>query len=166
MDVIKKIWYYLPANLRLFEFNSETELIPDLSLVRYQFREPRNQEKIIEGGLLRFSVSLSINSNYIKEQLKKKLSQKINIPLNKIRLEVLPIKSAEIHLYTVKGKHIISKLPEPGIAAIFSTQKVVFTVPLTKISSDFYDALISQTSAGIPFCDVNKVQRFGSSTWV
>src|SRR5262245_51694748 len=54
-------WYYVPDRPRLFERSLGSGPVePDFTLLRYQFGDPGNAEKLLEGGLMQFALSLSL----------------------------------------------------------------------------------------------------------
>jgi len=141
-------WYYAPDRPRLFERTFQGRSEPDFALIRYQFKDPKNPQSLLEGGLVQFAVSLGIPSEAIP-QLVDAIGKKSKIPKEKIRLAALPMKSATVALYTPQGDFMASTPQGAGIAPTFATQKMVFSVALTKIGSDVYDELV-KGNTGIP----------------
>jgi len=143
-------WYYIPDQPRLFERTIDGKTEPEFALIRYQFKNPRNPNKLLERGLLQFATSLAIPSQTMG-QLTKVIGQKKGVPAEKIRLSALPLKSATVALYTPDDGNILTSAPlGAGIAPNHATQKMVFSVPLTKIGADVYKELVTgNTGLGV-----------------
>jgi hypothetical protein len=155
-DAIQKDqWYYVPDQPRVVErVMSSGQREPEFMLVRYQFKDPANPEGLAEGGFLQFAMSLGLPPEAIP-QLRTVIAQRTGGNPDTIRLSALPFKSAVANLYVPKsGLLIASEHVGPGIAPTFSTQKMTYAIPLTKIGSDVYDTLVNGTTglaAGIEF---------------
>jgi hypothetical protein len=146
-------WYYVQNAPRITESSDGTDVVPDLSLVRYQ-KKDNNTQQIYEGGLLQFSATLQLPSEVI-DLLKANLTQN-HSQNTTIRLTALPIKSATVAMYTPigNGGTANSKLLTTsdwgnGIAPTFSSQKMAFTVELTNLGTDVLEALVNGNT-GIP----------------
>lgn len=137
-------WYYVPDRPRLFERSlGGGPVEPDFALVRYQFSDPGSAEKLLEGGLMQFALTMSLPAEAIP-QLKKAIAAKKSVPAEKIRLAALPFEEASVHLYVPESGDLVASKPQgPGIAPTFATQKVAFSVPLTRIGSDVFDTLVN-----------------------
>ena len=142
-------FYYIPPEPRISERKFGSRIEPEFHLIRYQYRDPKNPEKELEGGILQFAATLSIDPEAIS-QLKTAISKSFNIKKKKkIRLSALPFKSAQVSLYTPSGEHIVSSSKGTGLAPTFSTQKMTFLVEFPPIGADIYDALTTGNT-GIP----------------
>ena len=54
-------WYYAPSQPRLSErVMSNGQREPEFALVRYQFKDPADPEKLAEGGFLQFAMTLAL----------------------------------------------------------------------------------------------------------
>lgn len=137
-------WYYVPDRPRLFERSLGSGPVePDFTLLRFQFGDPANAEKLLEGGLMQFALSLSLPAEAIP-QLKKAIAATKTVAPEKIRLAALPFEKASVHLYVPESGELIASKPQgPGIAPTFATQKVAFSVPLTRVGSDVFDSLVN-----------------------
>ena len=137
-------WYYVPDRPRLFERSlGGGPVEPDFALIRYQFSDPGSAEKLLEGGLMQFALTMSLPAEAIP-QLKKAIAAKKSVPAEKIRLAALPFEEASVHLYVPESGELVASKPQgPGIAPTFATQKVAFSVPLTRIGSDVFDTLVN-----------------------
>lgn len=142
-------WYYVPDTPRLYERVSNGKPEPEFTLLKYQFDDPKHHGNLLEGGLLQFSASLMVPADVI-EQLRKEISTRKSVPKEQIRLSAMPIKSAEVLLYTPQTDTLLAEAPKGnGIAPTFATQKMVFTVPLTAIGADVYTGLVN-SATGVP----------------
>ncbi|KHD10699.1 hypothetical protein PN36_10465 [Candidatus Thiomargarita nelsonii] len=143
-------WYYIPDQPRLFERTIDGKTEPEFALIRYQFKKPSEPNKLLERGLLQFATRLAIPSQAIG-QLSQVIAQKKGVSAQKIRLSALPLKSATVALYTPDDGNILAYAPlGAGIAPNHATQKMVFSVPLTKIGADVYNELVTgNTGLGI-----------------
>ena len=145
---IPEQWYYMPDRPRVFERTVDGEAKPELALVHYQFQDPDDPQKLLEGGLLLFAASLSLPSEAIP-QLEKVIRAKVEDD-QPIRLAAIPFKAAQVNLYTPKEGKLIASAPQgEGIAPTFATQKMAFSVPLTRVGSDVYDELV-HGNTGMP----------------
>jgi hypothetical protein len=135
-------WYYVPSQPRLSErvtTNGVRE--PEFTLVRYQFKDPADPEKLAEGGFLQFAMTLALPPEALP-QLKAAIAARTKARPETIRLAALPFKAATANLYVPRSGLLIASEPVgPGIAPTFSTQKMAYAISLSKIGSDVYDTL-------------------------
>jgi hypothetical protein len=148
-------WYYAPSQPRLSErVMSNGQREPEFALVRYQFKDPADPEKLAEGGFLQFAMTLALPPEALP-QLKSAIATRTNAKPETIRLAALPFKTATANLYVPKSGLLIASEPVgPGIAPTFSTQKMAYSMSLSKIGSDVYDTLANGTTglaAGVEF---------------
>jgi hypothetical protein len=137
-------WYYVPDRPRLFERStSGGQIEPDFVLLRYQLPESSSGEKLVEGGLMQFALTMGLPQEALP-QLKKAIAATKTVAAEKIRLAALPFEAAKVHLIFPSSGDLIASQPQgPGIAPTFATQKVAFSVSLTRIGADVFDALVS-----------------------
>jgi hypothetical protein len=148
-------WYYAPSQPRLSErVTSSGQREPEFNLVRYQFKDPENPEKLAEGGFLQFAMTLALPPEALP-QLKTAIATRTGGKADAIRLAALPFKAATANLYIPKSGLLVASEPVgPGIAPTFSTQKMAYAISLSKIGSDVYDSLANSTTGlatGIEF---------------
>jgi hypothetical protein len=147
--VRREQWYYVPDRPRLYERVSNQVAEPEFTLLKYQFDDPQHHGNLLEGGLLQFSSSLMLPSDVI-EGLRDQISGRRSISKEIIRLSAMPIKSADVLIYTPQSATLLAEAPKGnGIAPTFATQKMVFTVPLTAIGADVYAGLVD-SATGVP----------------
>lgn len=155
-DAIQKDqWYYIPDQPRIVErMMSSGQREPEFMLVRFQFKDPTNPEALAEGGFLQFAMTLGLPADALP-QLRAAIAQRTGADPNTIRLAAMPFKSAVANLYMPKSGLLVASEPVgPGIAPTFATQKMAYSIALTKIGSDVYDTLANGTTglaAGIEF---------------
>ncbi len=146
--LIEEQWYYMPDRPRVFERTVDGVTEPEFALIRYQFKDPDNPQELIEGGLLQFAASLAIPPEAIP-QLEKVIRQKTGSD-KPIRLAAMPFKDATVSLYTPGEGTLLAEAPKgAGIAPTFATQKMAFSVPMTRVGSDVYDELVNGNT-GMP----------------
>jgi hypothetical protein len=148
-------WYYAPTQPRLSErVMSNGRREPEFALVRYQFKDPADPEKLAEGGFLQFAMTLALPPEALP-QLKAAIAARAKVKPETVRLAALPFKAATANLYVPKSGLLIASEPlGPGIAPTFSTQKMAYAISLSKIGSDVYDTLTTGTTGlatGIEF---------------
>lgn len=149
-DAIQKAqWYYMPAQSRLYEIMTASGRTPEpeFTLIKYQYNDPKNPGQLLEGGVLQFAIVMSPD-NVALDNLRKALVAKVGN--QNIRLAALPMKSAHVRLVTPKGDFIAEGTETAGIAPLLANQKMVFSLALTKIGTDIYNALVnSNTGMGV-----------------
>ena len=90
--------YYAPSQPRLSEkVMSNGQREPEFALVRYQFKDPADPEKLAEGGFLQFAMTLAPPPEAIP-QLKAAIAAQTKVKPETIRLAALPFKTATANL--------------------------------------------------------------------
>ncbi len=154
ITVVRDAWkknqfYYFPPQPWLYERDVKGEKIPEFHLIRYQFKDPKNPEELIEAGLLQFSASLGIPGT-ARETMQSVIAKTYKLKKENVRIAAIPFKSAKVFLYNPKGELLTTGSQAPGIAPTISTQKMAFIVELTKVGADVYDELVSgKTGIGV-----------------
>jgi hypothetical protein len=152
-------WYYVPSQPRLTERATDGAYTPEFSLTKIQSRDPANPGNIINGGFLQFAVALAVPGDEVM-QLKQAIVERNQFAQDKglspadITLASLPIKSATVSVYGPtsvdgKAKLLVGNVEGVGIAPTFATQKMAFSVELSALGADVYEALANSTT-GIP----------------
>ncbi|MDQ1593240.1 MAG: hypothetical protein QOG71_3867 [Pyrinomonadaceae bacterium] len=139
-------YYYVPTRPRLVEVTNDGRNEPQFSLIRYQFVNPDDPNGLLEGGILQFAVKLAAPG--VAEQIRKKISQETSRPEASIRVASLPLKSAEVVMYSPGQGKLVSKTFGSGIAPQFATQEMAFSIELSRVGSDVFDALVGNTPGG------------------
>lgn len=147
--VEKNQWYYMPSQSRLYEIqasgNSKPE--PEFTFIKYQYNDPKNHGQLLEGGVLQFAIVMSPD-NAAMDYLRNVIKQRTNNV--DVRLAGLPLKQARVTLVTPKGEFVAEGSQTEGIAPLMANQKMVFSLALTKMGTDIYDALVnSNTGMGV-----------------
>jgi len=143
-------WYYIPNAPRLYERAFQGKREPEFSLVRYQFPDPDNAAKLLEGGILQFAATLSVPPEAL-EELKKAVADKFpGTKSEEIRLSGLPLKSAKVSLLTPQKGALLSSQPQGGgVGPANASQKMVFMLELTSNGADVYEKL-TRGNTGVP----------------
>src|SRR6266536_3052688 len=144
----KNQWYYIPSQVRLYEIQKQDgKQEPEFTLIKYQFKNPKNSQELLEGGVIQFAVAMSPDNEGFN-QLRNFIVGKTKNP--KVRLGALPLKSASVTLISPKGEFLAEGVETTGIAPTMANNKMVFSVSLSKIGTDVYDALAnSNTGMGV-----------------
>ncbi len=144
----KEQWYYIPTQSRLYEIKTANGVSePEFTLLKYQYNNPQKPGELLEGGIIQFAIVLSPD-NVSLTQLKNILINRTRKP--GIRLAALPMKQASVKLVTPKGEFLAEGSETEGIAPLLASQKMVFSLTLSKIGTDIYDALVnSNTGMGV-----------------
>jgi hypothetical protein len=142
-------WYYVPNEPRLWERQVGGNTLPEFALVRYQSTDPSNAQKIVEGGILQFSVTYAASE--VIGEIAKKLSAQSGVPVDKIRISALQPKSAEVNLYAPDTKLLLASAAlGEGVAPTFATQKMAFSLALTGLGTNVFEALTTgNTGVGV-----------------
>lgn len=144
-------WYYLPSQPTLTIIQTPDGAKPEFTLLRYAERDSVNSLKFNGGGLINFAVTLAAPDQAIpllKQAISKYLTSK-GRSVGEIRISALPFKSSSASIYSPKGNQLGDDPLGVGPSALFATQKMVFSLPVTKLGSDVYQSLIEGTT-GIP----------------
>lgn len=144
-------WYYVPTEPRLVEISKPNGIEPEFSLLRYASRDPNNVLIFNGGGIVEFAVSLAAPDEVLP-QLRTQIEallKKNGKSTDGILIGALPFKSAEALIYSPAGELLGSTPLGTGIAPTFVTQKMVFSIPLTALGTDVYQALTTGNT-GIP----------------
>jgi len=144
-------WYYVPNRPRLLEVPVGNQAEPQLSLVRYQFQDPADQAKLVEEGILQFAATLSAPGVALDE-FRKQIKQRTGN--DQVRISAIPFKSADVSLYTYPGAEGKSRLVAnnpggTGLAPLFASQSLAFSMPLTRMGTDVLDTLV-KGNTGLP----------------
>ncbi|MQU92894.1 hypothetical protein [Sinorhizobium meliloti] len=145
-------WYYVPNQPRLFEVMraEDDKVVPEFSLIRYQFPNPADPAILDEGAIAQFSILLSPKPEAVTA-LRTALAERLNLGEDEIQLTSLPFTEGTVALYDQRDSLLIGGTPEGGgVAPTFASQKMSFQVPLTKAGADFYDTVTSgNTGVGV-----------------
>jgi len=136
-------WYYVPTRPRLVEAIANGARKPVFHLYRYQFNSQDNNE-LIEGGLLQFSATLSLEPEELNELKQKVLAARPDIDKNSFALSALRMRKATVQLYSpgAAGVFVRTQPDGNGDAPLFTTQDMAFAVDLTKIGTSLYKSLL------------------------
>lgn len=152
-------FYYMPTQPRLVDRQVDGKAEPEFHLIRFNLPDPNAPGGFSQGGILQFSAVFATPPE-TGDQLKATIKDAFKIEKDRqIRLAALPLKEATVSLYAPQSKEFLSAAPlGQGIAPTFATQKMVFSIPLTKIGAAVFDELTSKGKTGIGVCVVMKYQ--------
>ncbi|NEI66481.1 hypothetical protein [Rhizobium leguminosarum] len=152
-DALNKLqWYYVPNEPAVTLVQNANGPEPEFTLLRYAVRDPKNSLVFNGGGLINFAVNLAAPAGVVpllKAEITKELNARGSAPTSDIQLAALPFKSANVSIYSPNGDQLGGDPLGTGPAAVFATQKMVFSIPVTELGSDVYEALI-HSNTGIP----------------
>jgi hypothetical protein len=152
-------FYYIPDQPRLVERKVGDKDEPEFHLVRYNLPDPTAPGGFTQGGILQFSAILAAPPEAIEPMLEK-ITERFHVDKDRVRqrLAALPLKEATVSLYSPQTGTFVAAAPlGQGIAPTFATQKMAFSIPLTKVGSAVYDELI-KGKTGIGVCVTMKYQ--------
>jgi hypothetical protein len=149
-------WYYIPTQPHLYERDANGRIEPEFALVKYDYDNPVAGQPPLQGAILQFAVTLALSADQL-DQVRQQIATRRNIPVGDIRLSAVPMKSAEVNVYTPgqtsppgPSTFLQSAPNGTGLAPIFATQKMVFQIPLTAVGSNVFDALVTSGGSGVP----------------
>lgn len=138
-------WYYVPSRPTLVTTRIGSNVVPQFSLVSYDYRDPGNAATILRAGLLNFSARLSLPTEAIepmraaaREAVARRKGQAI---ADKIRIAALPINSATVSVYSSDGK-LVGTAEGTGTAPTFASQTMAFSIPLTQLGTAVFNDLV------------------------
>jgi hypothetical protein len=141
-------WYYVPTQPRLvMRNNAQGNPVPVMQLLRYAYVDANDGNKVKMSGQLQFAVTLDASQYF--DYLLKQVAQKVGVSESDVRLSPLQLKSASAAIYTPSGDLVTGQAFGQGAAPVFGSQQIVFSIPLSKVGTEFYDALINGTT-GVP----------------
>jgi len=149
-------WYYIPDRPRLAVHGDS----PQFSLIKYQTKDPQHPQEELTGGVLQFSIKLSLPPKAI-DSLKTAIAAKLNAKAEKendkkrysstdINLGPIRFNSSKVALYELeKGLRVADANQDPGIGATCATQEIPFQLNLTSLGAQITEA-ITKKDGGIP----------------
>lgn len=158
--VRREQFYVMPKTVRLYERTVRSKEEPEFALLRHQFDDPSAPGGKVEVGSLVFAITLAPPEG-VQSELKKQIIARIadlkrakpdvvqDVHPQEIRLAALPLKSSQVTVFAKNKKYLQSPVLGDGIGPTHASQKMVFSMDLTNVGADYYDALI-RTDAGVP----------------
>ncbi|MEO8390670.1 hypothetical protein [Polaromonas sp.] len=141
------LWFYIPTRPRLASRVVNGTELPWFSLLRYQYKDPSNPGKLKEAGILQFAVTL--DAGEALSSLRQAVSSRTGVAANQIKLASLPFKSATVSLYTPDGALVTGSKLGDRDAPTVGTQNLIFSLPLTNVGTEVYEAL-TKSGTGVP----------------
>jgi hypothetical protein len=144
-------WYYVPSSPVLVTTRVGSKVVPQFSLVSYDYRDPANPATVIRAGLLNFSARLSLPPEALAAMMiaarAEVLKRKGQLLSERMRIAALPINSASVAVYSSDNK-LIGAAEGTGTAPTFASQTMAFSIPLTQLGTAVFDALV-KSPAGV-----------------
>jgi len=133
-------YYFVPARPHVAIETVKGRSYPVFQLLSYQRKMADDTLK--QGGILQLSVQMGISKETEKDILatiKKKFP--LSDPKKSLRLSPIPMKDAQIAMYSLDGSMLDSAPIKEGVAPIFGNQQFPFMLNLTDLGADVMEAL-------------------------
>ena len=133
------LWYCGQTKPTVLMRDAERLQIPEISLIRFQKKDIKNPQKLVEGAHFRMHLSLGATAE-VMEELKKKLPASGKRPPV---LSPVPFSALKLILHKPDGKEVeMNAEPLVGNAGQRSSQNVAFSTALGSLDTDLLDALL------------------------
>lgn len=137
------VWYCGQVKPQILMRETGSEKIPEISLIRYQKKDLKNPEKLVQGAHFRMHLALGPSDNAL-ELLRNKLPSSSR---QAARLSPVPFKAIKLCLQRPDGKEIeLHAESLSGISNHHSAQTVAFSTNLDILNSDLLDELLKGTT--------------------
>jgi len=147
-------FYYIPSAPQVSRVTDQRGNVPEFTLLRYQFEENGVAD---EGGVLQFTVELALPDPSI-EMLQKNLAAKLanlgtDVEWQQIDIAPIPLRDSKVHFYSPdNGAFVASGERTGGVAPTYVTQKMPYSLTLTRKGTAVFDQLIKgPTGLGVAF---------------
>lgn len=137
-------WFYIPSRPRVVIRDKE----PVFALVKYQAQDPTNRSKLLQGGIVQFSVTMSLPPEAI-DQIEAKIASKLPAGSPPVKLTALPFNDCKVELLTPKGEFLAETSEAKSITTTFGSSEVPFQIQLTTLGADVYQDLC-EGNTGLP----------------
>lgn len=158
-----KKFYYLPTVARLAEFTpaGSKEKEAQFQLVKYQIPDPKNKEKLLEAAILQFAITIAPKPEHLNT-LRAELAKRYNaraktlnkdhkdIPVQEITLTGIPITRSRVTMFSDAGELVAVAGAQEGIGPTSTTAKMPFTVKLTNVGAQVFEAMFTSGKVGWP----------------
>jgi len=135
----ENLWYCGQTKPTVLMRNVISQQIPEISLIRFQKKDIKNPQKLVEGAHFRMHLSLGAAAD-VMEELKKKLPSSGKRPPV---LSPVPFSALKLVLQKPDGKEVEMKSePLVGNSGQRSSQNVAFSTILGSLDTDLLDALL------------------------
>ncbi len=144
-DAIKtKQWYYVPSRIRLAEFTDKAgKTWPVFSLVKYQAIDPKDPQRLLDGGVLQFSVNLSLPNKSI-DTIKAEIAKAAKMAASEVMLAPLPMTDAKLTVYGPGGDKLGDAPQTPDVAPTFANQAIPVQINLNALTVDLAETLCTK----------------------
>lgn len=138
--VEKSIWYCGQTKPSVLMRQSGDQEIPEISLIRFQKKDVKNPQNLIEGAHFRMYLSLG-PSEQVLEELKKKIPDAAAGKL--VVLSPVPFGALQLYFQKPDGRQVkLDAEPLAGFSSQHSSQNVAFSTLLGVLDTDLLDALL------------------------
>lgn len=133
------LWYCGQTKPTVLMRDVISQQIPEISLIRFQKKDIKNPQKLVEGAHFRMHLSLGAAAD-VMEELKKKLPSSGKRPPV---LSPVPFPALKLILQRPDGREVEMKAePLVGNSGQRSSQNVAFSTVLGSLDTDLLDALL------------------------
>ncbi|MGM0600000.1 MAG: hypothetical protein ACQETH_09315 [Candidatus Rifleibacteriota bacterium] len=137
----QNLWYCGQVKPKILHRNNRGEKIPEISLIRFQKKDIKDPEKLLQGGYFKMNLSLGpADESY--EALKQKVADVTGN--DSAKLSPVPFGALKLCLQKPDGKEVQMKAETlSGISNMHSSQNVAFSIKLDTLDTDLLDALLN-----------------------
>ncbi|MDD3667053.1 MAG: hypothetical protein PHQ65_17465, partial [Bacteroidales bacterium] len=138
--VDKSIWYCGQTKPSVLTREIEGQEIPEISLIRFQKKDVKNPQTLIEGAHFRMYLSLG-PADEVLETLKKRIPDAGSG--KPVVLSPVPFAALQLYFHKPDGKLVkLDAEPLSGLSSQHSSQNVAFSTVLQTLDTDLLDALL------------------------
>lgn len=135
----ESLWYCGQTKPTVLLREVDNLQIPEISLIRFQKKDIKNPQKLLEGAHFRMHLSLGASEDTLTELKKKLPSGGKKTPV----LSPVPFSALKLVLQKPDGQEVVMKAETlAGIAGQRSSQNVAFSTVLGNLDTDLLDALL------------------------
>jgi hypothetical protein len=143
-SIDESLWYCGQTKPSILMRELDEQQIPDISLIRFQRKDPKNPQKLVEGAHFRMNLSLGATEE-ILEELKNYLPKSAG--KQPTVLSPVPFQALRLVLQSPSGKEVEMKAePITGIGNQRSSRNVSFSLTLGTLDTDLLDCLMRGTT--------------------
>ncbi len=134
------LWYCGQIKPQVLIRQADRLEIPEISLIKFQKKDIKNPEKLVEGAHFRMHLSLGPGKKAY-ETLRKKLRHKAAD--KPFKLSPVPFPAIKLCLQKPNGEEVVMTAESlAGISSRHSSQNVAFSVMLDKLETDLMNSLL------------------------
>jgi hypothetical protein len=137
----QNLWYCGQVKPKILHRINRGEKIPEISLIRFQKKDIKNPEKLIQGGYFKMNLSLGPADDSYRA-LKQKITDVSGN--DSAKLSPVPFAALKLCLQKPDGEEVAMKAETlSGIGGMHSSQNVAFSIKLDTLDTDLLDALLN-----------------------